>query len=74
MAAAWAACRRSLRVANPQQDANRMAASRKQRWWFSEGRSGTSKGGRRINNPPQVRQPAPHSSRSMARIVAAPAG
>src|SRR5450759_3198217 len=31
----------------------RIAASRK-RWRFSEGRSGASKGGRRINNPPQV--------------------
>jgi hypothetical protein len=48
-----------------------MAASRKQRWRFSEGRRGASKGSRRINNPPQVKQPAPHRSRSLARIVAA---
>src|ERR1039458_5833178 len=36
-----------------------IAASRKRCWRSSEGRSGASKGGRRIANPPQVNNPMP---------------
>jgi hypothetical protein len=36
-----------------------MAASRNEWWRFSVVAAGASKGGRRINNPPQVKQPAP---------------